>query len=49
MKLLTHLNFPGNCAQAFHYYEDNLGGTHPTSPAFSAALKHYLKKLLLFL
>jgi PhnB protein len=23
---LTHLNFPGNCAQAFHYYEDNLGG-----------------------
>jgi uncharacterized glyoxalase superfamily protein PhnB len=31
MKLLTHLNFPGNCAQAFHYYEDNLGGTHPTS------------------
>jgi PhnB protein len=26
MKLLTHLNFPGNCAQAFRYYEDNLGG-----------------------
>ena len=26
MKLLTHLNFPGNCAQAFHYYEQNLGG-----------------------
>lgn len=26
MKLLTHLNFPGNCAQAFHYYERNLGG-----------------------
>jgi uncharacterized glyoxalase superfamily protein PhnB len=28
MKLLTHLNFPGNCAQAFHYYEDNLGGNY---------------------
>ena len=26
MKLYTHLNFPGNCAQAFHYYEQNLGG-----------------------
>jgi PhnB protein len=26
MKLATHLNFPGNCAQAFHYYEQNLGG-----------------------
>jgi PhnB protein len=26
MKLSIHLNFPGNCAQAFHYYEQNLGG-----------------------
>jgi PhnB protein len=26
MTLYTHLNFPGNCAQAFHYYEQNLGG-----------------------
>jgi PhnB protein len=26
MKLFTHLNFPGNCAQAFHFYEQNLGG-----------------------
>jgi PhnB protein len=26
MKLFTHLNFPGNCAQAFHYYEQRLGG-----------------------
>jgi PhnB protein len=26
MKLYTHLNFPGNCAQAFHYYEQNLEG-----------------------
>jgi len=26
MKLFTHLNFSGNCAQAFHYYEQNLGG-----------------------
>jgi PhnB protein len=27
MKLSTHLNFPGNCEQAFSYYEQNLGGT----------------------
>jgi PhnB protein len=26
MKLLTQLNFPGNCAQAFQYYEQQLGG-----------------------
>lgn len=26
MKLFSHLNFAGNCAQAFHYYEQNLGG-----------------------
>ncbi len=26
MKLLTQLNFPGNCAQAFDFYERNLGG-----------------------
>jgi PhnB protein len=26
MKLFTHLNFPGNCAQAFCYYEQHLGG-----------------------
>jgi PhnB protein len=26
MKLTTQLNFPGNCAQAFQYYEQNLGG-----------------------
>jgi PhnB protein len=26
MKLSTHLNFPGNCAEAFRYYEQNLGG-----------------------
>lgn len=25
MKLFTHLNFPGICAQAFHYYQQNLG------------------------
>jgi PhnB protein len=24
--LLTHLNFSGNCAQAFKYYEEHLGG-----------------------
>jgi PhnB protein len=26
MKLSTHLNFPGNCEQAFQYYERNLEG-----------------------
>jgi PhnB protein len=26
MKLFFHLNFAGNCAQAFRYYEQNLGG-----------------------
>jgi PhnB protein len=26
MNLFTHLNFPGNCAQAFKCYEQNLGG-----------------------
>lgn len=26
MELFTHLNYPGNCAQAFQYYEENLGG-----------------------
>jgi PhnB protein len=26
LKLFTHLNFPGNCAQAFQYYEQHLGG-----------------------
>ncbi len=24
MTLSIHLNFPGNCAEAFHYYEQNL-------------------------
>lgn len=26
MPLFVHLNFPGNCAEAFAYYERNLGG-----------------------
>jgi PhnB protein len=26
MKIFTQVNFPGNCAQAFQYYEQNLGG-----------------------
>jgi PhnB protein len=26
MNLYTHLNFPGNCAKAFDFYEKNLGG-----------------------
>lgn len=27
MKLSTHLNFGGNCEEAFRYYERHLGGT----------------------
>jgi PhnB protein len=26
MRLSTHLTFPGNCEQAFHYYEQHLEG-----------------------
>jgi PhnB protein len=26
MKLRTHLNYGGNCAQAFRFYEEHLGG-----------------------
>jgi PhnB protein len=26
MKLYTYLNFGGNCAEAFHFYEQHLGG-----------------------
>jgi Uncharacterized protein conserved in bacteria len=26
MKLYTHLNFGGNCEEAFHFYEKHLGG-----------------------
>lgn len=27
MKLFTHLNFGGNCEEAFRYYAEHLGGT----------------------
>jgi PhnB protein len=27
MKLHTYLNYPGNCEQAFRFYEEHLGGT----------------------
>jgi PhnB protein len=27
MRLTTYLNFPGNCEQAFRFYEQHLGGT----------------------
>jgi PhnB protein len=39
MKLYTYLNFGGNCAEAFRFYEDHLGGkivmmmTHGQNPA----------------
>lgn len=42
MKLQTYLNFGGNCAQAFRFYEQHLGGkinmmmTHGQQPDPSA-------------
>ena len=27
MKMLTYVNFPGKCAEAFRFYEKHLGGT----------------------
>ncbi len=42
MKLRTYLNYGGNCAQAFRFYEQHLGGkinammTHGEMPAASA-------------
>lgn len=30
MKLYTHLNFGGNCEEAFRFYEQHLGGTITT-------------------
>ncbi len=39
MKLITYVNFAGKCAEAFHYYEQHLGGkigmimTHGQNPA----------------
>ena len=42
MKILTYLNYGGNCAQAFHFYEEHLGGkitvmmTHGQQPDPSA-------------
>src|SRR4051812_48349407 len=42
MKLYTYLNFGGNCAQAFRFYEEHLGGkitmmmTHGQQPNPSA-------------
>ena len=38
MNLVTYVNFPGRCAEAFRYYEQHLGGkvemmmTHAQSP-----------------
>lgn len=39
MRMTTYVNFPGNCAEAFRYYEQHLGGkpgmmmTHADAPA----------------
>jgi PhnB protein len=42
MKMSTYVNFPGTCAEAFHFYEQHLGGrvgmmmTHGQAPGQSA-------------
>lgn len=42
MRMTTYINFPGNCAEAFRYYEEHLGAvrgmmmTHADAPATAA-------------
>jgi PhnB protein len=52
MKLITYVNFNGNCAEAFRFYEKNLGGkilsstTHAESPVGSNAPAEWKNKVL---
>jgi PhnB protein len=52
MKLITYVNFNGNCAEAFHFYEENLGGkilnsmTHGESPIDTNAPAEWKSKVL---
>jgi PhnB protein len=52
MKLITYVNFGGNCAEAFHFYEENLGGkilnsmTHGESPVGTNAPADWKDKVL---
>src|SRR5262252_9170628 len=52
MKLNTYLNFGGNCADAFHFYEKNLGGkigmvmTHGEMPGQTSVSPEWKNKVL---
>jgi PhnB protein len=53
MKLYTYLNYGGNCAEAFHFYEKHLGGkismmmTHGEMPAGERAVPDDWKSAIL--
>jgi PhnB protein len=52
MRLITYVNFAGNCAEAFRYYEDHLGGkiemmmTHDQAPDQSQVRPDWKKAVL---
>jgi PhnB protein len=52
MRLNTYLNYGGNCAEAFHFYEEHLGGkitmlmTHGQMPGPSAVDPAWKDKVL---
>ncbi len=52
MKLTTYLNYGGNCAEAFRFYEQHLGGkitmmiTHAEAPAPSQVPAEWKDKIL---
>jgi len=52
MKLDMYLNYPGNCAEAFRFYEKNIGGkivmmmTHGESPGPSNVPADWKQKVL---
>jgi PhnB protein len=52
MKLYTYLNYGGNCAQAFRFYEEHLGGkismmmTHGQQPGASAVSPEWKDAIL---
>jgi PhnB protein len=52
MKMQTYVNYPGTCADAFHYYEKHLGGkigmimTHGQAPDQSRVTPELKEKVL---
>jgi PhnB protein len=52
MKLYTYLNFGGNCREAFHFYEANLGGkismmmTHAEQPNQASVPSEWADRIL---